>query len=381
MRTRRLSRLLITLPSLRMGGTERHTAEIATRLAAHGLEVVLATEPALHDPLRPHLGPGVALQAAAIGWDEASDPAASGARQMAEAGRLLADLCPDAVFLPLPWPNAGLGIMEALAPAGLPRLLLFHLVAEGDAPPAVAEALPRIGLPGCGYAAVSAPAARRAERLFRLAPGRVAVLDNPAPATARANREGVRAVLRSAIGLRPDAGLVLFVGRLEEAKGADLLPALSDRLKATLVCIGDGPLRGLLDARAAGDPRGLFRVLGAVDNPIPWYLAADALVLPSRLEGAPLVFLEAAAHGLPAVATAAALEALGDTMQDLAWIAGPEPAAIASAVERALADRDASARLAEAAAAHARRLDWEGTVERMLGLLRAASLQVGTEAA
>ena len=45
------------------------------------------------------------------------------------------------------------------------------------------------------------------------------------------------------------------------------------------------------------DPAGWLRMLGQLADPTPWYLAADALVLPSVLEGLPLVFLEAAAAG------------------------------------------------------------------------------------
>jgi glycosyltransferase involved in cell wall biosynthesis len=115
--------------------------------------------------------------------------------------------------------------------------------------------------------------------------------------------------------------------------------------------------------------------------PAPWYLAADALLLPSRLEGAPLVFLEAAAHRLPVVATAAALEALGPDAPRLARIAAHAAADLAAAVEDALADAAGTAARVEAAAAHAASLDWERTMDGLVGLLRGATARMGRSAA
>jgi glycosyltransferase involved in cell wall biosynthesis len=295
----RIARLLVALPSDRMGGTERHTAELARRIAARSrLDVALAADPALHPALAPLLGPGVALHAAAL-----ADPAA----QAAEARRLLDTLRPDAAFVPLPWPDAADALLPVLAAAALPRLVLLHLAPEEPPRPPVA-----LGLDGAVLAAVSAPVARRGARAWGLPEGSVAVLPNPAPTPTTLDRAITRAAIRSGLGLPPDAPLLLFVGRLEEAKGADLLPGISARLPVPIAVAGDGPLAGFLAAAAVADPRRLLRLLGPLADPAPWYAAADALLMPSRLEGAPLAFLEAAAQRCPVVGTAAALEALGD---------------------------------------------------------------------
>lgn len=354
---RRLRRLLVLLPSTRLGGAERHTAELAMRLAEHGLDVTLAAEPALHEALR---RPGVTLRAASLGDAD---------RQAAETRRLVGQCWPELALLPLPWPDAAPGVLAALAEARLPRLVLLHLVPHEPIPVVVPDAGRAV------FAAVSGPAAARAARGFGLPAWRVAVIDNPAPPPAAMEAALARGTLRAGLGLAPEAKLVLFVGRLEEAKGAELLPDIADRLAATLAIAGEGPLRGLLEARAASDPRGLLRVLGPVADPSPWYLAADALLLPSRLEGAPLVFLEAAAHRCPVVTTEAALEGLGGEMRKLARIAAPEPAALARAVEELLADPGGAAEVVAAAAAFAASHDWEGVVEGVLGLLRAATLR------
>jgi glycosyltransferase involved in cell wall biosynthesis len=373
--THRLGRLLVLLPSTRLGGTERHTAELASRLVARtGMAVDLAAEPALHPGLAPLLGRGVTLHAAALGWDIAEAAEARLARQGDAARRLIAALRPDAALVPLPWPDAGAGLLPALAEAALPRLVLLHLAPEVPPP----QEVPALGLEGAMVAAVSAPLARRAVRAWGLAEGTATVLPNPAPRRGPMDRASARATLRTALGLAPGAPLLLFVGRLEEAKGADLLPDISDRLPVTLACAGDGPLRGFLEARAAGDPRGLLRMLGPLADPSPWYLAADALLMPSRLEGAPLVFLEAAAHRCPVVASPAAVEALGEQAPLLACVAAtPDTRGIAEAAAAILADRRAFKGMRDAAAAHAARHDWDSTLDQALGLLRAAVPRAG----
>ncbi|SFK68331.1 glycosyltransferase [Falsiroseomonas stagni] len=384
--TRHLTRLLLALPSLRFGGTERHAAELAARLGAEGLEVTLAAEPALLAPLAAALPPGLPtprIVAARLGWDEDESPATAMERQHAAAEALLATETPDIVLLPLPWPDAGLGVMRAAAARGLPRLVALHLAAEGPPPPAIAASLPALDAAGAAWAAVSAPVARRGASCFGLPAARIALIDNPAPAVHAAGRDAARAALRALLGLRADQRLILFVGRLEEAKGADLLPALTDRLNLPVAVLGDGLLRGHLEAEARADPRGLMRLIGQVADPTPWYLGADALVLPSRLEGAPLVFLEAAARFCPVVASAAALEGLGPDAPDLARIAtSADAAGLAGAVQALLADPAGAAAMAARAAAEAARRTWQRAIPAWMGQLRlAATLAPPSQAA
>jgi glycosyltransferase involved in cell wall biosynthesis len=370
---RRLDRLLIALPSTRMGGAERHTALLAARLAGStGIAVGLAAEPALHGRLAA-LGLGEAkLLGAPVGWESEEDMTGRAARQAAATRELLDRFAPDAAMVALPWPDAGTGILPALAQVWLPRLVLLHLAP--DAPPP--DVAPALGLEGAVVAAVSGPVARRAALAWGIAEEAVAVLRNPAPTPSSLSRVAARAALRAALGLPTEAPLLLFVGRLDKAKGADLLPGIAERVAAVIAVAGEGPLRTMLEAAAAEDPRGRLRLLGQLADPAPWYLAADALLMPSRLEGEPLVFLEAAANRCPVVAAPAALEAFGDAASRIAAIAGGgDAAAMADAAAALLDDPARIAALTEAAARLAAPRHWDATAEGALGLLRAAMLR------
>ena len=283
--------------------------------------------------------------------------------------------------MPLPWPDHGLGLQRALARAGVPQLAIAHLAPPEAAP--VPAAL-RDGLADAAvtWAAVSAPVARRLAATFGLPPGGVAVVPNavaaaPADPARRAARRQDR---RAALGLGPDAPLVLFAGRLEEKKGADLLPALAERLRqasgATLVALGEGPLRSRLAGHPAsqgtGPLRAPLRLPGQVADVADWLLAADVLVLPSRLEGCPLIFLEATALGCPVVATAAALECFGAEAAGFARIADPPTVvALTAHIGVMLTERGGARASVAAAQAHQRLFDQAAMLGRYRSLLRA----------
>lgn len=117
-------------------------------------------------------------------------------------------------------------------------------------------------------------------------------------AEARKDRERLRAEL----GLR--ACTFLYVGRLAAEKAVDVLLRSFARAPGELVVIGTGPEEARYRAQA-GDR---VRFLGYLerDRLVPWYAAADAFVLPSRSEPWGMVLNEAAAAGLPLVASEAA---------------------------------------------------------------------------
>lgn len=118
-------------------------------------------------------------------------------------------------------------------------------------------------------------------------------------------RPGDRASARRALGLEIDKKLVVYVGRLEPAKGLyELAEAFSDLERkrpgfARLAFVGEGSMRVPLAEKKS------FLLAGArpPEEVASWLSAADALVLPSHDEGTPNVVLEALAAGRPVVAT------------------------------------------------------------------------------
>ncbi|TDH63126.1 glycosyltransferase [Dankookia rubra] len=379
-----LARALVALPSMGLGGTERHTAALAEALAAAGVAVTVALEPALDPGFAAMLGgPGaVRRRPAPLGWRPGASVEANMARQEAALAEALAASRPDLVILPLPWPSHGLGLFRGLLAAGLPALVIHHLAPREPEPPLPEAALAVLaGLTAARFrwAAVAAPVAARAAALLGLPEAGFTVVPNgvPVPPEDPAGRAAARARQRQRLGLGLAAKLLVFAGRLETPKGADLLPEIATRLEtaagATLAVLGEGSLRAPLAASAAGRRGGPLRLLGHVHDVPDWLLAADALLLPSRLEGCPLVFLEAAVRRCPVVASGDALEAFGAAAPRLAAIA---PAGgIAHLTDQAAVrlNDPASARAAvDAAHRTAVALDEAAMLRRYFSLIRAA---------
>jgi glycosyltransferase involved in cell wall biosynthesis len=115
---------------------------------------------------------------------------------------------------------------------------------------------------------------------------------------------GDRAAARAALGLG-DGPVAVCVSRLAVAqKAQDLLveawASVEREVPAgTLVLVGDGPDRAMLEARAPAS----VRFAGECDDVVPWLQAANVVVQPSRYEGLSLSVLEALACGRAVVAT------------------------------------------------------------------------------
>jgi len=104
--------------------------------------------------------------------------------------------------------------------------------------------------------------------------------------------------------------VVLFVGRVTEDKGIRTLLSAFEGVRAAgfpirLLLVGpvDPAMRGEVDMYASRAAAGALLILGARDDPYPFFAAADVFVLPSQREGLPLSLLEAMAAGLPVIAS------------------------------------------------------------------------------
>lgn len=118
-------------------------------------------------------------------------------------------------------------------------------------------------------------------------------------------RPADRQAAKAALGVT--GPLLLTVGHLIERKGQaiaiDAIRALPD---ATLLIVGEGPMRPALEARiAAAGLEQRIRLLGAMPHEaLPeLFAAADALVLPAASEGLANVWVESLASGTPVVTT------------------------------------------------------------------------------
>jgi glycosyltransferase involved in cell wall biosynthesis len=124
------------------------------------------------------------------------------------------------------------------------------------------------------------------------------------------NRVPMRQATRERFGIREDAVVVLFSGKLSERKGVDLIPHAvrmlpqSLRERVHLLFLGDGALRDSVRMECEQEPQVAVTFAGFQNQSAlsAFYHAADLLVLPSRAEETwGLVVNEAMLHGLPCI--------------------------------------------------------------------------------
>lgn len=160
------------------------------------------------------------------------------------------------------------------------------------------------------FAFVSKRAAERYMRDAALPAERTRVVTNGIP-TERYIEATIqsRNTARDRLGLPRDAVVLGTVGRLVEVKNHRLLldaaaPMCRTNPGLLVVLIGDGPLRAELEGAAAElGIAGQVRLIGERPDVPDLLPAFDVFVLPSVSEGQSIALLEAAAAGLPAVAT------------------------------------------------------------------------------
>lgn len=213
--------------------------------------------------------------------------------------------------------------------------------------------------------AVSAAIARDlAERAPALRETRIALIPNAV------DIDGIRT---AAAGTPPiDGPYVLFSGKLEVNKGADLLirVARDARLRMPLVIVGDGQLRTSIEREAHAAALDV-RTVGWLqrEEALRWTAHASALVFPSRgPESLSRVLLEAAALGVPI----AAMDTGGTSdivkHQETGLLSRTSDA-LATDLATLLADHGLAARLGGAARDHAEQTFAQARViERTLAL-------------
>lgn len=155
-----------------------------------------------------------------------------------------------------------------------------------------------------------------------------------------------RAAARKELGIAHDAVLAVFVGRVVPIKRLDvLLRAVAQAIGAgaplRLAIVGDGETRPGLERLAAELGIGpAVSFLGYRRGLRPIFAAADLAVLSSDNEGTPVSLIEAAAAGVPAVATA--VGGVGEVVSaETGRLVAPADAqALAGALASMAADRE-----------------------------------------
>lgn len=153
---------------------------------------------------------------------------------------------------------------------------------------------------------------------------------------------------------------LLFVGRLVAYKGVDVLLRAMVGVPASLVLVGDGPLRRTLEALAQDlGVTDRVQFLGRVTDAerLDWYGRADAVVLPSvsRQEAFGMVQVEAMLSGRPVVSTSlpTGVPWVNRHLQTGIVVPPGDVDALRGALVRLSTDQDERTRLGRAARAHA----------------------------
>jgi glycosyltransferase involved in cell wall biosynthesis len=192
-------------------------------------------------------------------------------------------------------------------------------------------------------------------------------------------RPGDRGEARRRLGLPQDQMLVGIVATLRSWKGhLFLIEAVAGLPGAVaLVIVGDGPMRGVLEARVRElQLTERARFAGNQADVAPWLQAFDIFVLPSYAnEGVPQALIQAMLTALPCVTTAVGSISELATDGETALVVPPQQAAtLRGAIERLLGDESLRNRLGEAARRRCEAgFSYEAMLDKMERVYREAS--------
>ncbi len=220
------------------------------------------------------------------------------------------------------------------------------------------------------FGAVSRGVAQELGRHYPNVP--VAITPNGVDVTRFRPDARARATLRAEQNVSDDEVVFLFVGNDWEHKGLAIAIEAVARAQlegSHLWVIGNGDAqRYRAHARELGAAVTFF---GPRADPERWYAAADVFVFPTLYETFSLVAYEAAAAGLPVVATRVSgiEELLADDGAGL--MVERDADSVAAALRRLAADQSLRRRLGDEGRRRASAYDWSRSVDSILRLYRA----------
>jgi phosphatidylinositol alpha-mannosyltransferase len=172
----------------------------------------------------------------------------------------------------------------------------------------------------------------------------------------------------------PRSPRLLFLGRLDPRNGLEnVLTAMPMILKrypgARLVVVGDGPLRGHYQSRAAGLGASV-EFVGQVNGDRPRYYAeADLYLCPSTKASFGITLLEAMACGTPMIVSdITGFRELIDGGREAVLVSPDDPAALAQAVVDLIGDPQRRVAMGAAGLAKAARFAWPRVADQVLAV-------------
>lgn len=264
----------------------------------------------------------------------------------------------------------------------LPLVMTFHtfarVKAQGGDPESTTREEGESSIIGCTDAiCVSCTEEERQFRdLYGDPPGTIEIV---APGVEHAffapgDKRGARHALRLPI----DVPMMLFVGRIQPLKGLDVavrtLAQLDDRATRLIVVGGASGDDGDHEVRRINELIDELGVRSRVHFVAPqahhllstYYRAADVVIVPSRSESFGLVALEAAACGIPVVASGVGgLITIVDDGVTGHLVADRDPSVFATHVNRLIANPISAAEMGRRAAEKARNYTWSFAAARL----------------
>lgn len=268
----------------------------------------------------------------------------------------------------------------------VPHIAMFHTLGalKNQARPEERESWLRIEVEGrvmnSADAVVAATENERQHmlRLYPVEPGRVNII--PCGVDLAQFRPISRRRARAVLGL-PEGPTLLFVGRMEPLKGADLMLRAVAQLPARnlqVVVVGGEPQGNDEEARLRNLASHLnigqrVHFVGAVPHDILplYYNSADACVVPSYYESFGLAALEALACGVPVVAAqVGGLTSFLSHGRNALLFNEHQPEALAGAIRRLLDEPGLHTTLAANARRSISHLGWDAIADQVLALYR-----------